>query len=276
MPNCPVFRCPRKISTSACTPFSRFASIFHFQVFVRINLSKRGEGNATMASTIHSDLLFKLRSPKIPLATKLELASTAHSHHSQPILNQVIRDYILELFLRAKQSSNSISEELIILDGNWWELLAKVVGDAFGVTTTTTLPIFIYFLSFYPTLAPSAKLLTDFGSSFDKLLSGGIRKATVDAALEGHASVLKASVIILQRGGGDTEQWQSILETWLKSFGTVLDTGKGGKKVKSALLSVYARQTHALLFFDVHVDSLPYVVDLAISPPSNINFITIE
>lgn len=187
---------------------------------------RRIERRRAMATSIHAELLFNLRSPKTPLATKLVLAATAHSNHSQPTLNQVIRDYILDLFLRSK----TINHDSIIAQHEWWQLLAKVVPDALGATAITTLPIFISLLSLYPTLPPSPKLLHDVGVSFSKLLTGGIRKATVDAALEGHASILKASLIILQRRADDTDAWESILNTWLKSFRTILDTGKGGKK----------------------------------------------
>ena len=60
-----------------------------------------------------------------------------------------------------------------------------------------------------------------------------MRKATVDAALEGYAVVLKASVEVLgkQQDVGK-EEWSEIIENWLKLFRNVVDAGKGGKKVR--------------------------------------------
>lgn len=64
-----------------------------------------------------------------------------------------------------------------------------------------------------------------------KLASRAMRKATVDAALEGYSVLLKSSVIIAERSGDDMSLWEDFAETWLKAFRAVVDAGKGGKKV---------------------------------------------
>ena len=179
-------------------------------------------------STPHSALLFALRSTT-PLPAKLALAEAAHEATPSPVLSQVIRDWILESFLRSKATK----ESTVLSDSTWWNLLSLVVPDALGSSATPTLPIFVAFFTLYPTLDVSRGLLQKVANCWRKLGGGAMRKATVDAALEGYAVVLKASVLVLEREGAEgKEEWSEIIENWLKLFRNVMDAGKGGKKVR--------------------------------------------
>lgn len=178
------------------------------------------------SATAEQTLLYSLRSPTTPLPAKLVLAQAALENSPSPALSQVLRDWILQdLFLRSKAPATLVSPE-------WWILLSQVVESAAGTTSTPTLPIFTSFLGTYAGgLEANVELVGAVVSVCRKLIGGAMRKATVDAALEGYAVLLKSSLAVMQRNGADTDAWESLTESWLKAFRGVVDAGKGGKKV---------------------------------------------
>lgn len=182
-----------------------------------------------MESTPAQALLYQLRSPTTPLDTKLQLAQTNLISHPSTLLSQLIRDWILlDLFLRTKDVT-------VIVNLGWWSLLSQVIvsGAGAGSNTTSTLPIFVSFLSAYTKLEnPKVELVGAVATVWNKLSSSAMRKATVDSALEGYSILLKTSVIVVTRGADDLQAWDSLGEVWLKAFRAVVDAGKGGKKVR--------------------------------------------
>lgn len=171
-------------------------------------------------------LLYRLRSPTIPLPSKLTLAQSAVVNAPSPLLFQLIRDWILlDLFLRSRNAK----DEGNLLNLEWWTLLGEVVGN--GASSTTVLPIFVSFASSYAASSVNRELVEAVAAVWKKLASGAMRKATVDAALEGYSVLLKSSVTVAGRSDEDMSSWEDFSETWLKAFRAVVDAGKGGKKV---------------------------------------------
>lgn len=186
-----------------------------------------------MESTPAQALLYQLRSPTLALDKKLELAQSTLTSHPSILLSQLIRDWILlDLFLRTKDAT-------VIVNLGWWSLLSQVVsgGGGAGSNTTSTLPIFVSFLSAYTSLSlTNEQLVSAVLSVWTKLSASAMRKATVDAALESYSVLLKTSVVVVTRGGDDLTAWEGLGEIWLSSFRLVVDSGKGGKKVSNAFL----------------------------------------
>lgn len=181
-----------------------------------------------MASA-QQNLLFSLRSTTTSLRVKLLTAKTAIANSSSPVVDQVLRDWILQdLFLR----SRTPKDESTLLSIDWWSLLSQVIDTAQGNSSTPSLPIFVSLFASYPAAGASPELLRAIGKVWSKIGAGAMRRATVDAALEGYASLLKSSVAVLERVGTDVEAWEELAESWLKAFRGVVDAGKGGKKVR--------------------------------------------
>ncbi|ORY64771.1 hypothetical protein BCR35DRAFT_185327 [Leucosporidium creatinivorum] len=187
---------------------------------------------ATTASS-EQELLFALRSPTTPLNDKLALAHSALvlSPNSQ-LLPQLIRDWLLDNLLRARQNQD------VLLSQPLWSLFAQVQLSSQATTTSSSLPVFVAFLSAYSALpAPNNDLVQAVATVWSRLAAGAMRKATVDAALEGYATLLKASVVVLSRQGDDVAAWEGLAEVWLKAFRSVVDSGKGGKKIPQHTLA---------------------------------------
>lgn len=183
--------------------------------------------SGTTAASAEQELLFALRSPTTPLLDKLALAHSALvASPNSLLLPQLIRDWVLDNLLRARQNQD------LLLSVPLWSLFAQVQQQSQPTTTSSSLPVFVAFLAAYSALPqPNDQLLQAVASVWSKLAAGAMRKATVDAALEGYATLLKSSVLVLSRQGEDVVAWQGLAEVWLKAFRAVVDSGKGGKKV---------------------------------------------
>lgn len=187
---------------------------------------------STSAASKEQALIFSLRAPTTPLDQKLQLALSALDNFPSSLLSQLIRDWIIDLFLRSRSTPDTL------LSPAWWSLLAQVSLDySSAQTSSPTLPIFVAFVQAYPTIPASSQLLESVLSVWRKLAGGAMRKATVDAALDSYASLLKSSLVVVQRAHDDVQQWEQIGEIWLKVFRAVVDSGKGGKKVRDGLAS---------------------------------------
>lgn len=182
-----------------------------------------------MAAT-EQTLLYSLRSPTTPLLQKKEIIKTALERKPSPTLSQVVRDWLLQdVFLRARNQK----DDQTILDTQAWALLLEAVSSTTVTTSLPTLPIFVSFITAYSARPhPDEELLNAAGTVCKKLIAGAMKKATVDAALEAYAALLKTSVVVAQRKGGDLTAWEEMSESWLKAFRGVVDAGKGGKKVR--------------------------------------------
>ncbi|KAK4702524.1 hypothetical protein P7C70_g3696, partial [Phenoliferia sp. Uapishka_3] len=177
--------------------------------------------------TSSTSLLFTLRSPTTPLEAKLALAQSTISSSPSQIISTQLRDWILDLFLKSLKQNSSI-----LLNQSWWSLLLTSLTNATGSTTSPTLPTFINFLQSYSTSPVVSKVLVETVlGCWRKLAGGAMKKATVDAALDGYSALLKASVLVITRAGEDVKPWEELAELWMKSFRAVADSGKGGKKI---------------------------------------------
>lgn len=179
-------------------------------------------------------LLFSLRSPTTPLPNKLQLAHSALSSttvEASPLLSPLIRDWLLDQLLRGKNNAE------LILSNEIWSLLDTVqAATPPNSSSLPSLPIFVAFLSSYSALeAPNTQLLAHVASTWRRLAQQASRKANLDQSLEGYAQLLKSSLVVLGRDGDDAAEWSGMTETWLKAFRSVVDSGKGAKKVRSAL-----------------------------------------
>lgn len=215
-------------------------------------------------ATPHSVLLYSLRSPTLSLDEKFELCSAANETTASPILSQVIRDWILEVFLKfAKDSKGAL-----LVEFKFWNLLSNVVSDAAGSAITPIAPIFNAFLAYYASIDSSEEtsaLLKKVIICWKTLGPAGMRKGTLDQALEGFSVIMKASVIVLGRESTDHEEWEELVGNWLKAFVIVAEAGKTGKKVtqsvsarKMLLIQIYRFHLQPWHFYRLSFQPSPY------------------
>lgn len=180
-----------------------------------------------------SGLLYSLRSPTTPLPAKLALAAAAQADSPSSLVSSQLRDWVLDVFLRARSSKASEDAADILLNEQPWAILVASLDSATGSSPSPTLPTFVAFVTSY-SAAPDARtaLLTSVLGAFKKLAGAAMKKATVDAVLDGYAALLKASVLVMARRGSDVELWDELAELWMKAFRAVADSGKGSKKVR--------------------------------------------
>ncbi|GJN90281.1 hypothetical protein Rhopal_003289-T1 [Rhodotorula paludigena] len=200
-----------------------------------------------MATTsTDQQLLYTLRSPTTPLADKCAQASTAlDAAPASATLPALVRDWALEQLLRAARSdagtANFKNEAL-------WSLAARTT-EATPTTTlpTAPLPLFVAFVTAYSSDTSALLLLRSATAVWRKLANVALRKATVDAALDGYQKLLEASLKVFNGSGGaptagaEEEQrlWEDLAVNWLKPLrSVVLDAGKGGKKIPTHALSL--------------------------------------
>ncbi|KAL8287505.1 hypothetical protein RQP46_003363 [Phenoliferia psychrophenolica] len=177
-----------------------------------------------------STLLYALRSPTTTLSAKLSLASSSLSLSSSgaPLVASQVRDWLLDTLLKSRKDDSSST----ILSRPCWALLDHSLLTATGLGPTPPLPIFIAFLQRYSDQDESdADLVGSVGRVFARLAGGAMKKATVDAVLEGYAELVKASVKVVLRDNDDRRPWEDLADHWLKAFRTVADSGKAGKKI---------------------------------------------
>lgn len=181
-----------------------------------------------------STLLYTLRSPTTPLAAKLALARAALDGSLAPLEAAQLRDWTLDTFLRSRKASENA--ESVLLSGDWWAVLDESLELSSGSSPSPTLPTFVAFVAAYAASGDDEGLVRSVLAVFRRLAGAAMKKATVDAALEGYCALLKASVRVVGRGGLDLAPWEELAELWMKAFRTVVDSGKGGKKVRSVVL----------------------------------------
>jgi len=70
---------------------------------------------------------------------------------------------------------------------------------------------------------------------WSKLAANAMRKATVDAVLDGYEKLVKATLQLRQAGMEEFEQdWDELAVNWLKAVKPVfIEAAKGGKKVRT-------------------------------------------
>ncbi|SCV70426.1 BQ2448_1820 [Microbotryum intermedium] len=198
----------------------------------------------------YQQLFYQLRSTSTPLNDKLQLinstlassSSSSSSSDSSSALRQLLRDWIIDLFLRSKNVDQTI------LSPQWWQLLDSLstsssTSSSLPLPTAPTLPILTSFLTHYP----SAKNLTDgqdvhlvtlVAAVWSHWSTSALRKANIDQALESYSALLSSSIKVLSRGATDTEPWQQLGLVHVQSLNLIIDSaGKSSKKVASHALS---------------------------------------
>ncbi|GAA5926984.1 hypothetical protein JCM1841_001603 [Sporobolomyces salmonicolor] len=200
-----------------------------------------------MATALDQQLLYSLRSSTTPLTDKVAQAvaarSSSTSSTSQPSasLNQLIRDWALDVLL--KSTRGAVTSESPLLSAELWSLLAQTTeATSTSSTSAPSLPIFVAFVAAYSSQHPRpASLLRSATAVWTKLASGAMRKATADAALDGYDKLVEASMKFSAEESEAEEQalWEELAVTWLKALrGVVMDAGKGGKKIPTHTLSL--------------------------------------
>ncbi|GAA5879792.1 hypothetical protein JCM16303_004181 [Sporobolomyces ruberrimus] len=199
-----------------------------------------------MSSSGEQQLLYSLRSPTTPLNDKLALAVSSLSTRSSTssdtsALSQLIRDWLLDTLFKLVRSSSNLTEQAL-LNGQLWELLSSTTEAT--LTSSTSTPVLPIYLAFIQTFTKSdqkdARLLKDAARIWSKLASNGMRKATVDAVLDGYDKLVKSTVELYEAGNeGIRADWEELAVVWLKAIKSVLsEAAKGGKKVPSHTLSL--------------------------------------
>jgi hypothetical protein len=192
-----------------------------------------------MASNGEQQLLYSLRSPTTPLNDKLALAtsslSTIDSSISTSALPQLIRDWLLDTLFKLVRSSSATTEQAL-LNGQLWELLSSTTeATSTSSTSTPLLPVYVAFIQVYSSSAVKDKqVLKEATRIWSKLAANAMRKATVDAVLDGYEKLVKATLQLRQAGTEEVEQdWDELAVNWLKAVKSVfIEAAKGGKKVR--------------------------------------------
>ncbi|SCZ87681.1 BZ3500_MvSof-1268-A1-R1_Chr2-2g05147 [Microbotryum saponariae] len=197
----------------------------------------------------HQQLFYQLRSTSTPLSDKLQLinstlasSSSSSSSASSTALGQLLRDWIVELFLRSKHVDQTI------LSPQWWQLLDSLstgtsTSSSLSLPAAPTLPILTSFLTHYPSAKnlPSdqaVELVSHVAAVWSHWSTSALRKANIDQALDSYSTLLNSSIQVLQRAAPDTEPWQQLGLIHIQSLNLIIDSaGKGSKKVASHALS---------------------------------------
>ncbi|KAK4055808.1 hypothetical protein OIO90_003061 [Microbotryomycetes sp. JL221] len=210
------------------------------------------------------DLLFKLRSPTIPLDDKLELVQSAleqvrqqQNDASNVRLHTVVRDWLVQTFIKLRTNT-----KISIVDSQaWWSVLAQTstTGAAVATVPTSLLSVFATAIEqCVSRITPSEQTIElivaiDYAwRAFGPMLA---RKALIDNSLEAVATMFKAAALVWTgaRQGVINDavisSWRTLALDWMHTFRPVLDAAKGAKKLTSFTLTnlaTIARLLHSL------------------------------
>ncbi|KAI5475096.1 nucleolar 27S pre-rRNA processing, Urb2/Npa2, partial [Pseudohyphozyma bogoriensis] len=174
-------------------------------------------------------LLYTLKGSQ-PIPVKLAAARSSLLATPTATTSTQIRDWALDALLKSTKSSAST----LILNSEVWTTLEESLQAATGAAQTPTLPTFSSFVKAYSGAEErdEALLRVVVGVS-RKLLPNGIRKASLDAALESWKELLEASLkVFAEESANEEEQkeWCELVGLWEKNVRSVGEAGKGGKK----------------------------------------------
>lgn len=186
------------------------------------------------STSVEQSLLFELRSPTTPLETKQHSILSALSSSPSPSLSALSRDWILDSFLRATKSTHPAHADLLTSPA-WWALLAQAAAGAPAGSASSapaTLPVLVHWVAAYAALpAADEGVVRSVVGVWGRLGGVGMRKATADGALEGYATLIRATKVVVERGGEDVGAWEELVVVWSKTLRLVIDPAKAGKKV---------------------------------------------
>ncbi|GAA5860983.1 hypothetical protein JCM3774_003214 [Rhodotorula dairenensis] len=187
-------------------------------------------------------LLYALRSPTTPLVEKVQRATGAlDAAADSQSLPPLVRDWAFDILLKATRIP-SLAEAL--LDADLWALAARTTLATPSLNLNTpVLPVFVAFITHYAAHRTDVAVLRSAAQIWTRVAPVAMRKATVDAGLEGYEKLLLASLQVYKEGASTNDEerkyWVSLATSWLRALrNVVLEAGKGGKKVPSHTLSV--------------------------------------
>lgn len=182
-------------------------------------------------------LLYVLRSTTTPLGDKVNRAASAlDAAPASLTLPALIRDWAFDILLKATRI-DSLAPAL--LDADLWTLTARSTLATQSLNLTTQiLPVFVSFVTRYihqESAAPS--MLPSVAAVWTRLAPGAMRKATLEAGLEGYEKLVESSLFVFAsdspRSEKEKDDWMQLGSAWLAATrNVVMDAGKGGKRVR--------------------------------------------